>query len=197
MLGDVEAARTSYTNGHAPEEPQINGHARPEAVGKRATRGTFAGWIPQPDTLKHVPALAVKSLPAVLLGTLLNILDGISCKSDSPDIHRFAHPLCVDGMIVFPAVGVFTGLGGVGVSMFFVSCVVLPDGYAIADRGFSAIVSQLVYSFGGSGFAGANGSMMIEVVVRPISLSYRTTPHTTHLAFLPHIGKRHRKPNRL
>ena len=27
------------------------------------------------------------------------------------------------------------------------------------------IISQLVYSFGGSGFAGANGSMMIEVVV--------------------------------
>lgn len=30
---------------------------------------------------------------------------------------------------------------------------------------FSAIVSQLVYTLGGSGFAGANGSMMIEVVV--------------------------------
>ena len=29
----------------------------------------------------------------------------------------------------------------------------------------STIISQLVYSFGGSGFAGANGSMMIEVVV--------------------------------
>lgn len=26
-------------------------------------------------------------------------------------------------MITFPAAGVFTGLGGVGVSMFFVSCV--------------------------------------------------------------------------
>lgn len=36
-----------------------------------------------------------------------------------------------------------------GVSLFFVS----------------AIVAQLVYTFGGSGFAGANGSMMIEVVV--------------------------------
>ncbi|EKM51192.1 uncharacterized protein PHACADRAFT_263202 [Phanerochaete carnosa HHB-10118-sp] len=66
-----------------------------------------------------------------MLGTLLNILDGISY-----------------GMIIFPATGVFTGLGGVGVSMFFVS----------------AIISQLVYSVGGSGFAGANGSMMIEVV---------------------------------
>jgi SulP family sulfate permease len=37
-----------------------------------------------------------------------------------------------------------------GVSMFFIS----------------TIVSQLVYTLGGSGFAGANGSMMIEVIVR-------------------------------
>jgi hypothetical protein len=28
-----------------------------------------------------------------------------------------------DGMIIFPAFGVFAGLGGMGVSMFFVSCV--------------------------------------------------------------------------
>ncbi|KAI0077979.1 hypothetical protein K474DRAFT_1594928 [Panus rudis PR-1116 ss-1] len=74
---------------------------------------------------------SVKSLPAVLLGALLNILDGISY-----------------GMIIFPASGVFTGLGGVGVSMFFVT----------------AVIAQLIYSAGGSGFAGANGSMMIEVV---------------------------------
>ncbi|KII84805.1 hypothetical protein PLICRDRAFT_342187 [Plicaturopsis crispa FD-325 SS-3] len=51
-------------------------------------------------------------------------------------------------MILFPATGIFVGLGGMGVSMFFVS----------------AIIAQLVYTFGGSGFAGANGSMMIEVV---------------------------------
>ena len=34
-----------------------------------------------------------------------------------------------------------------------------------ADTCSSAIISQLVYSAGASGFAGANGSMMIEVVV--------------------------------
>ncbi|KAG0696357.1 sulfate transporter family-domain-containing protein [Suillus ampliporus] len=73
----------------------------------------------------------LKSLPAVLLGTLLNILDGVSY-----------------GMIIFPAFGVFAGLGGMGVSMFFVS----------------TVVAQLVYCLGGSSFAGANGSMMIEVV---------------------------------
>lgn len=40
----------------------------------------------------------------------------------------------------------------------------------------SAIISQLVYSAGGSGFAGANGSMMIEVVV---SGGLVSTPHCT------------------
>ncbi|KAF5319323.1 hypothetical protein D9619_008654 [Psilocybe cf. subviscida] len=76
-------------------------------------------------------ATAVKAIPAVLLGSLLNILDGVSY-----------------GMILFPATGVFAGLGAMGVSMFFVT----------------AVISQLVYTLGGSGFAGANGSMMIEVV---------------------------------
>ena len=57
-------------------------------------------------------------------------------------------------MIIFPATGVFSELGPMGVSMFFVS----------------TIASQLVYTFGGSGFAGANGSMMIEVVVRTFYL---------------------------
>jgi SulP family sulfate permease len=53
-------------------------------------------------------------------------------------------------MIIFPATGVFSKLGPIGISMFFIS----------------TLVSQLVYTLGGSGFAGANGSMMIEVVVR-------------------------------
>jgi SulP family sulfate permease len=51
-------------------------------------------------------------------------------------------------MIIFPAAGIFADLGGMGVSMFFVT----------------TIIAQLTYSFGASGFAGANGSMMIEVV---------------------------------
>ncbi|KAF9909868.1 hypothetical protein EC991_007858 [Linnemannia zychae] len=53
------------------------------------------------------------------------------------------------GMIIFPLnVAPFQALGPDGISMFFVSC----------------IVSQLVYSLGGSAFKGGNGSMMIEVV---------------------------------
>ncbi|KAF8495887.1 sulfate transporter family-domain-containing protein [Russula emetica] len=80
---------------------------------------------------KSISAGALHALPAVILGLLLNILDGISY-----------------GMIMFPTSGVFMDLGTMGVSMFFVS----------------TFISQVVYSAGASGFAGANGSMMIEVV---------------------------------
>ncbi|TEB26440.1 hypothetical protein FA13DRAFT_1756329 [Coprinellus micaceus] len=83
-----------------------------------------------PFSPRHLQT-AIRSIPAVILGSLLNILDGVSY-----------------GMILFPATGVFTGLGPMGVSMFFVS----------------AVVAQAVFTFGGSGFAGGNGSMMIEIV---------------------------------
>ena len=70
--------------------------------------------------------------PAVILGMLMNVLDGVSY-----------------GMIMFPAAyPIFANFGGDGVSMFFVTC----------------ILSQLVYTLGGSIFKGGNGSMMIEVV---------------------------------
>ncbi|CCL98492.1 uncharacterized protein FIBRA_00490 [Fibroporia radiculosa] len=128
LLTDLEASRSSY-NG--------NGYLSPHFDGKRSMRGLLyiaARHLPSFPTIKTARGIAentVHSLSAVLLGTLLNILDGISY-----------------GMIIFPAAGVFSDLGGIGVSMFFAS----------------TIVSQLVYSAGGSGFAGANGSMMIEVV---------------------------------
>ncbi|KAF7986880.1 hypothetical protein HWV62_12628 [Athelia sp. TMB] len=102
-------------------------------VKKVATLGTIA----------YVAKTSLTSIPAVVLGTLLNILDGVSY-----------------GMIIFPAAGVFENLGGMGVSMFFVS----------------AFIAQLCYTFGGSGFAGANGSMMIEVVVCMIYFSFVIRP---------------------
>lgn len=53
------------------------------------------------------------------------------------------------GLITFPTTyPIFSEFGGDGVSMFFVTC----------------IISQLVFSLGGSIFRGGNGSMMIEVV---------------------------------
>lgn len=88
LLADPEAVRTPYTsNGHAPNG---NGHTQPDAVGKRTSRGRLSGWgksvwmKSRSHDLRHVPATIVKSLPAVLLGTLLNILDGISCAFFPP-----------------------------------------------------------------------------------------------------------------
>ena len=83
---DVEGSYFSYTlngNGHPMAH---NGQAHePDAVSKRATRGTLAGWgyramhVASPKNLQDIGATAVRSLPAVLLGALLNILDGVSC----------------------------------------------------------------------------------------------------------------------
>lgn len=52
------------------------------------------------------------------------------------------------GMIAFPPGKTFSGFGGDGVSMFMITC----------------IISQLVFSSGGSIFSGGNGSMIIETV---------------------------------
>ncbi|KAI0821728.1 sulfate transporter family-domain-containing protein [Trametes gibbosa] len=123
LLADLEAnQRTYHTNGDHWPEPVGKGHVR--GIVQNVALRVFRGSGPLLQD-------AVKSIPAVILGTLLNILDGVSY-----------------GMIIFPAAGVFYGLGGVGVSMFFIT----------------AIITQLIYSAGASGFAGANGSMMIEVV---------------------------------
>ncbi|CUM62656.1 uncharacterized protein PRCAT00000210001 [Priceomyces carsonii] len=73
----------------------------------------------------------LKYIPAVFLGTLLNILDGLSY-----------------GMIMFPtSEAIFSSLGPAGLSMFYMS----------------TIVSQLVYSMGGSALKSGIGSEMIEV----------------------------------
>ncbi|KAJ8102910.1 sulfate transporter family-domain-containing protein [Lipomyces tetrasporus] len=81
-----------------------------------------------------------KYVPSVILGVLLNVLDGLSY-----------------GMILFPlGEPIFSALGPEGLSMFYVSC----------------IVSQLVYSFGGSAFKGGVGSEMIEVVPFFHSMAY-------------------------
>ena len=66
-------------------------------------------------------------IPAVILGLMLNVLDGVSY-----------------GLIAFPPGKTFEGFGGDGVSMFFFTC----------------IISQLVFTSGGSVFRGANGMVL-------------------------------------
>jgi hypothetical protein len=101
-------------------------------------------------------------------------------------------------MIIFPVTGEFADLGTMGVSMFFVSYVIyLLWPVCTFDGLYSTIVSQLVYSAGASGFAGANGSMMIEVVVsQPHSLMIESLVHTIYTAFLSHNGHPHRSGHR-
>lgn len=89
LLGDVESSFPSYTANGGPDRSvnttPLNGHATPEAVSKRTARGILAGWHYRAfrptslDSVRDVATTAVRSLPAVLLGTLLNILDGVSC----------------------------------------------------------------------------------------------------------------------
>lgn len=79
---------------------------------------------------EHTPSLLAQ-LPAVLVGLLLNVLDGLSY-----------------GVIFFPPVPLFANLESAGLTLFYTS----------------TIVSQLVFSLGGSGFRACIGAQMIEVV---------------------------------
>ncbi|KAG5363101.1 hypothetical protein CJU89_2259 [Yarrowia sp. B02] len=92
------------------------------------------------DVLDECVKKPISYLPSVVLGTLLNILDGLSY-----------------GMILFPlSEPIFAHLGPAGLSMFYMSCV----------------ISQLVYSLGGSAFKAGIGSEMIEVVPFFHSMAY-------------------------
>ncbi|KAJ7471937.1 sulfate transporter family-domain-containing protein [Mycena latifolia] len=129
-----EVETSSITFASSPESGPTTQHA----IDPPSETTPLLSKRPKLQTIKTLESLAattlkkaVQALPAVVLGCLLNILDGVSY-----------------GMIIFPTTPPFDDLGPMGVSMFFVSCV----------------VAQLTYTFGGSGFAGANGSMMIEVV---------------------------------
>lgn len=102
---------------------------------------------PEPSNIHRWLVQPLNYIPAVFLGTLLNILDGLSY-----------------GMIMFPiSESIFSSLAPTGLSMFYVSC----------------IVSQLVFSLGGSAFRAGIGSEMIEV-----------TPffHVMALSILEEIG---------
>ncbi|TPX53903.1 hypothetical protein SeMB42_g00542 [Synchytrium endobioticum] len=86
-----------------------------------------------PKNIASVSITGLKSIPAVSLGLMLNVLDAMSY-----------------GVIVFPASDsrMPKTVTNSGISMFLAS----------------SIIAQFVYTFGGSGFKGVNGSMMIEVM---------------------------------
>ncbi len=85
LLRDVEAGRPTYMgNGTAqtPSTPQ-------SPFGKGSFVGMVRKWRNQAfpaspaEVFRGVLVDSLRSLPAVVLGTLLNILDGVSCKSVS------------------------------------------------------------------------------------------------------------------
>jgi len=77
---------------------------RVRAAWTTATNG--AKTVSKPSYIAHLSFRVFSSLPAVFLGLLLNILDGVSY-----------------GMILFPAGAIFDGFGPMGVSLFFVTSV--------------------------------------------------------------------------
>ena len=86
-------------------------------------------------------------IPPVILGLLLNILDALSYGMLKWLPAPLQTMLTLSGMILFPlGEPMFANLGPDGISMFYVSC----------------IVSQLVYSLGGSVFKGGIGSEMVS-----------------------------------
>ncbi|ODV96086.1 hypothetical protein PACTADRAFT_49499 [Pachysolen tannophilus NRRL Y-2460] len=103
----------------------------------------FANNISQllkPHNLKNCVVKPATYFPAVFLGVLLNVLDGLSY-----------------GMIMFPlSEAVFSSMAPAGLSMFYISC----------------IISQLVFSCGGSAFPSGIGSEMIEVTPFLHSMAY-------------------------
>ena len=97
-----------YTHISPPESPPRK--SKPHLLVRLHSSFKVSRWkkgavLPSPRAM-CLETLQV--LPAVILGLLLNILDGVSY-----------------GMIIFPATGVFAGFGGTGVSMFFVTWVFL------------------------------------------------------------------------
>ncbi|CDK26778.1 unnamed protein product [Kuraishia capsulata CBS 1993] len=138
-LSSVHDPFRSYTTAAEAEEALTPTASREqydfESQQTRLSSGiqTLMNLLPKDsnDAFQELVIRPVGYMPAVFLGVLLNILDGLSY-----------------GMIMFPiSEATFGKLGPVGLSMFYVSCV----------------VSQLVYSLGGSAFKSGIGSEMIEV----------------------------------
>lgn len=104
---------------------------------KWSTKAIWQRGIKRPFTL----------LPCVFLGVLLNVLDALSYGEWVECFFCPRNPDTCAGMILFPlGEKMFEQTGSDGISMFYVSC----------------IVSQLVFSCGGSRLKGAVGSEMVR-----------------------------------
>ncbi len=133
-FGAISEGRGGEGNGHAKQNGYFRGGGHGagvvtrvrEQLGTAVDRARKITW----QDAASATAEPVRLLPAVVLGLLLNVLDGVSY-----------------GMITFPtSYPIFSNFGGDGVSMFFVTCV----------------LSQLVYTLGGSIFGGGQYRNLAE-----------------------------------
>jgi len=143
-IGDIESqfARPKKRN----KLQQIIAHGRQRSLELLRTAINPKKWS-QKAVWEQGIKLPIGLLPCVFLGLLLNVLDALSYGEIRGD-HLFAPPVDgVLGMILFPlGEPIFANTGPDGISMFYISC----------------IVSQLVFSLGGSIFKGAVGSEMVN-----------------------------------
>jgi len=152
--------------------------------------------LPVPS--QPVPRLRVRSpLSSLDYCSVLNILDSISCTS----FNAYACRLRSNNRyhVISRCHDIFSSRAclwnsvpwGYPYSLF---CTLSPlvTNFAPFNILNSTIVAQLVYSTGPSGFAAANGSMMIEVVIRQTDPSITESPGLTFfLALLSHNGHAH------
>jgi len=99
----------SYSTLPVPLNPHLRApnrslRKRVRAAWTTATNG--AKTVSQPSYIAHLGFRVISLFPAVFLGLLLNVLDGVSY-----------------GMIMFPPLAIFDGFGPMGVSLFFVTYV--------------------------------------------------------------------------
>lgn len=124
----VDKSKKFYADESHPSAPANDLESGFGAVEQIAPK---SGERSRSETAGNFAVRCVSYLPAVFLGTLLNVLDALSY-----------------GMIMFPiSEAIFSQMAPAGLSMFYIS----------------TVISQLVYSCGGSAFKSGIGSEMIEV----------------------------------
>jgi hypothetical protein len=81
LLGDQVYNHLSYSrNGNPQSEPKRQDGPNSSTTIFHKVSGHVKEAV-RPKNLEHVFMVAIRSLPAVILGSLLNILDGVSCGS--------------------------------------------------------------------------------------------------------------------
>lgn len=114
----------TFNNRVPGEENNYFASFRPSSWSKRARR-----WVSANLSTDECIKRPLGYIPSVVLGVLLNILDGLSY-----------------GMILFPLTNpIFAALGPAGLSMFYVSCVVSQLVYSLGASNFhSGVGSEMI-----------------------------------------------------